>query len=648
MRNSRGAFGLMGGMAALLLAGFCLIHVVRACGPVLSLRAYLTRSFWQPIFYPMDMLAARIADNAGSLVPYAGFLPEEAPAALGELREAYQQLATAGTGWQRATQACARALAPGILSGIDLEEARLIDCKISLRLAAPDTNDLVKVRSQFEDFIKTASNKAFISEARGWLARVFYLQGDCVRAVRIYLDELESAVSPLSRDTLVSSIRWAYSKGGLQFWEQMESFFDTPRHALFIVNLATNPESEWVMQNEGYSADERGRKVLNLLKGHAELFKQGEDSEALAMALMRASLFIGDPGSTLKYAAAVLGSKNLQQNPEFNWMMATACFVTRDYARAELPLQRMLGATSATVPDRRTAAQGLIGVYLKTGRRVDALHAALIQESTRLEPWEQSEDFQSQRAQWSFYGLNLDLPYLLDALLTEGDLRSYLKKYPKAEDSASPLSIYTRHGHLSDSAIVQYSIAVRLARREQFEEAGAIFRELGFDKRAGLMEGAAGYLARTKNANLTPAERLAAQFDYGEYIAWHPNELFFNDLLWKGFQRHVFLQRYDDPEWTQNPRLQPGLTRRERTEILASDRKLRDEQEERWKAFKVFEPIPDGADPELGRKAALKIIDCLRIINSDRFGRGREIKQALSKWRSWLRTHPAQPTVAAP
>ena len=641
MKASRQTLGITICSAALLLAGFGLVRVIRACGPYLSLREYLTRSFWQPMRYSVDALIPKTAEDGRPAVPYAGFSAEQAPQTLTVLREAYGKFAATGTGWEKAAEAATGALSPGMLAGSDLEEARLIECKISLRLAAANSGDLAAVRSKLEDFIKTASNKAFISEARGWLARVLYLQGDCVGAARIYLDELESPASPLSRDTLVSSLRWAYTRNPLQFWDRMESFFDTPRHALFIVNLATNPESEWETQSADSTADERGRKILDLFKNHAELFRQGPGSEELVMAMMRASLYMGDPGSALTYAAAVPDSGNLQKNPEFNWMMATACFVTREYARAELPLKRMLSAATATAPDRRTAAQGLIGVYLKTGRRMDALHAALVQESIPLEEREQYPDTQTPRSQWPFFGLNLDLPYLLDALLTDEELRRYLEKYPKEEDPAAPLSIYTRHGTLSDSAIVRYSLAVRLARREQYEEAGAIFRTLGFEQRADLMAGAAEFLAGTKKANLTAAERWAALYEYGAYVALHPNQLYFNDLLWKGFQRHAFLERYDDPEWTQNPQLQPGLTQKERAEILAGDRKLRDEQEERWKAYKILKPIPDGADPELGRKAAGKIIDCLQNISTGRFGRSGEIGQAIAKWKSWLRKQQA-------
>lgn len=400
---SRRRIGFLKCFATLLLAGVCLIPVVRACGPYLTLRAYLTRSFWLPMYYSMNTLIPQTTGKLYSPLPYAGFSAKQAPPSLIKLREAYRQLmAPEGeTEWTSAALAAKRALAPGTLTGSDLEEARLIDYKIALRGSSKEEHDLAALQIKFEEFIRTASNKAFISEGRGWLARVYYLQRKYVDAARIYLDELDSTDSPLSHDTLVSSLHWTYSKGQTEFWDRSEMFFDTPRHALFLVNLATNPKSEWESQNDK-RADERGRKVLNLLQKHSELFKSGEDSEALIMALMRASLYLGDPGAALKYAAAASGSRNLQQNPEFNWMTAIACVVKEDYRRAETPLQRMLKAPSSTGADRRTAAQGLIGVYLKTGRPVEALRAAFIQESTPLEEDQEFTNLQSPRQQWFF------------------------------------------------------------------------------------------------------------------------------------------------------------------------------------------------------------------------------------------------------
>jgi len=239
--------------------------------------------------------------------------------------------------------------------------------------------------------------------------------------------------------------------------------------------------------------------------------------------------------------------------------------------------------------------------------------------------------------QWCFYGLNLDLPYLLDAYLTDENLREYLRKYPKPV--GPPLRItWSPLPTISAPQAVRYSLAVRSARHEEYEEAGKIFSDLGFGTRARRMKNLGELLARTRDANLSLPEHLTALYDYGTYLADNPERLFFNDLFWHGMQRNVFLEQGGPDLWPASSRNQPGLTRTERQAILADDRTLRDQQEERWHAFKVLEQVAqESGASALGQKAAAKIIDCLSHINTGRFGREAEIRKAISTWKRWLR-----------
>jgi len=628
-------------LAVAMAAIIANVDALRACGPFLSFRAYLTRGFWLPMYYSVDNLLPPKIPGGG--IPYAGFSMADAPAALSALRESYRRLTDVAKADQtqsalaEAANATKRALAPGALTNRDLEEARLIACKIALRRAEGSPGALAEARKKLEEFIGSAANPAFASEARGWLARICYLQKDYARAALIYLDEVNSPQSPLNRDTLVTSLRWVYSDGEDQLWDHLEEFFDTPRHALFMVNLITNlyPGGLFATTTQLETKD-RGARVLNLLQDQPDLFKSGADSEALVMALMRASLYLGDPAAALKYSSAIDESGTLPANPEFNWMTAIGHFVQRDYARAEAPLLRMLRASSATGADRITAAQALVGVYLKTHRPVDALYAAFIQASQSVED-QPYEYFGSPRMQWCFYGLNLDLPYLLDAYLTDENLREYLRKYPKPV--GPPLRItWSPLPTISAPQAVRYSLAVRSARHEEYEEAGKIFSDLGFGTRARRMKNLGELLARTRDANLSLPEHLTALYDYGTYLADNPERLFFNDLFWHGMQRNVFLEQGGPDLWPASSRNQPGLTRTERQAILADDRTLRDQQEERWHAFKVLEQVAqESGASALGQKAAAKIIDCLSHINTGRFGREAEIRKAISTWKRWLR-----------
>jgi hypothetical protein len=632
---SRKVMALAVSIVLAISAAVLAVDAIKACGPYLSLRPYLKRSFWLPMYFTFNNL--RPADAPGGSIPYAGFSPEAAPKALAELRAAYLPLAQNSTQeqpqsiFEHAVRAAEQALAPGILTGKDLEEARLIDCKITLRMAERNNgnngnNDARSVAKQkLEKFIASGKDRALISEARGWLARLFYLQKNYVHAALIYLDETQNNDSPLSRDTLASSLRWVYSEGEEQLWERAEEFFDTPNHALFLVNLVTNQEMNYRPPN----FTERGEKILALLQNHPDLFKSGADSDALTMALMRTSLYMGNLPAASKYAAAIPKSSPLLQNPEFNWMTAIARFLQHDFAGAEDPLLRMLNASSAAPEDRATAAQALVGVYLKTKRNVDALHASFIQESQK--PGAGGPDIVTPRMQMCSYCQNLELPYLLDIYLSEGELRTYLKKHPEPVGEFKVIK-WDQPMPYSAPQIVQYSLAVRCARREKYLEAAKIFNELKAGDRAARMQELAALFTHSRNSIISKSDRLAALYDYGDYISSNPNQLFFNDLLWFRMQSYTFINQDRETMSTYS-----GLTRIERETILAKDRSLRDQQEERWKAFHVFEQVAkEAGHTDLGRKAAKKIIGCLGGIRTDRFGRDREIQNEIVKWKRWL------------
>jgi hypothetical protein len=79
------------------------------------------------------------------------------------------------------------------------------------------------------------------------------------------------------------------------------------------------------------------------------------------------------------------------------------------------------------------------------------------------------------------------------------------------------------------------------------------------------------------------------------------------------------------------------LTRAERLELMGIERKLKDDQEERWRAYLILREIVQGtADTALKRKAAELAIRCLLGIN-ERFGRKEEIHKAEIDLSRWLR-----------
>ena len=152
------------------------------------------------------------------------------------------------------------------------------------------------------------------------------------------------------------------------------------------------------------------------------------------------------------------------------------------------------------------------------------------------------------------------------------------------------------------------------------------------------------YMA-TSDSRQSAEARLQARFDYAGFLATNSCRVFFNDRLWDRFQTSVFLN--DDAksplereyyvasgEWQC-----PQLTKKERAEALKRERDLKDDQEECWRAYKLFDSIvQESGHSPLGRQAARSAINCLSSI-SERFGRRKEIRSETNRLISWLKTH---------
>jgi len=81
-----------------------------------------------------------------------------------------------------------------------------------------------------------------------------------------------------------------------------------------------------------------------------------------------------------------------------------------------------------------------------------------------------------------------------------------------------------------------------------------------------------------------------------------------------------------------------GARREERQSLIAGQRKLKDDQEERWRAYLILrDVVRDSGKTNLGRQAAQLAIRCLRGISTERFGREDEIQMADVELSNWLR-----------
>ena len=642
-------------MITLVLAFTAGVSAVLSCGIDFTFRAYLDKRFWQPFARYVDSKGgsegrgqhspAEGQGKDGRQPPYAGMESKEDRPALQKVRLAYQ-----GQDYDQARIAIKAALA-GTLTAEEREELLLVDVKSDMREGEAG-NDLLlrQAKGKFLDFVQHAAITSRRSEARGWLARVHYLLGEYAPAAKIYLDEMSSAESMFSQESLVNSLRMLYPYNGssVRLADHLEEYFDTPGHALFVVNIVTNPIYYDKIERAAMAGI--AQSTIAALKKHPELFTPGPESEALALALMRAALYMGDPQSALAYAKLVPEGSATSTRPDFNWMTASCYFLQRRYQEAEAPLLTMLHFGQATNRDRNAAAQGLVGVYQKLGRRLDQLHAAFLSESEAQKVSFETLPGDSHSGDrfdygfqyyWPAGGWCLDLSYLLDIQLTDEELLGYLKRYAKPARA-----ILLQNGKRRRTAyeMVEYALAVRYAREERFQEAADILTRLQSWPRAKRMQEIALLHAATVEPGLSPQDSLQAQYAYAAFLESHGTRIFFNDMLWKGYQTWTFLGKgvnrfYGGLEMPVGSDAQ-GLTREERVSFLERERKIKDAQEERWRAYQILVGIVDQAGATtLGRQAAEKAFRCLVLISPERFGRVDEIAKAKTRLANWLVQH---------
>jgi hypothetical protein len=184
----------------------------------------------------------------------------------------------------------------------------------------------------------------------------------------------------------------------------------------------------------------------------------------------------------------------------------------------------------------------------------------------------------------------------------------------------------TKYSGTMDVTKVQYALAVRLARGNKYEEAAALFDSLRATSRGVRMRELAALYKAAFASERSSHERLEAKYRFAEFLSRNSVGIYFNDRLWMGFQRYVFTASQDS-----------GLTRSERDALIAAERKLKDEQEEYWRAYQILrDVVREAGATDLGRKAAQLAIRCLRRISVERFGREEEIRRGDIELSSWL------------
>lgn len=599
---------------------FFVLGFVWACGFDDTLREYLDAHFWLPFSKKPRHFERRNVRRISA--PYAGMTEAKDAGPLAKLEAAYQQISQPeSVSFDVATlrQAVAAALADASLTRRQREEVSLIDAKIDMRSGQPGEPQLLEsAKKKIEAFLRTARTPEFLSEARGWLARIHYLLGDQTAAGKIYLDELNRSGSNLSRETVLNSLQMTYGyDGGPKLLAHLEEYFDTPEHAAFAIQLVTNPHWERYPARYGLrptrvdNASHSYVRIKALLEKHIGLFRSNAGANTLALLGMRTALRMGDPPAALKTAEAVPGPAAIRAEPDFEWMLAAAHFLSRDYIAAEGPLLSVFQSPHSSDSQKAAAAYALCGVYQKRGNVIEQirfslwLHTAVHKNHMYLASPGAIQDLS---VYWAVSGWDLNL--LLDAEAPINALESFVNQNPD----------------LADVRLVKYSLAVRLTREHRYEEAAQTYQSINAMRRAARVRQLAALYQRANRTGLPDRQRQQAKYTMAEFIGGNPDRIYFNDALWRGLQRYALFASSDS-----------RLTREERETMIHNERKLKDDQEERWQAYLILRDVVSDTDEiSLSRKAAALAVRCLRGI-SDRFERQDEIRKADVELSKWLR-----------
>jgi len=300
----------------------------------------------------------------------------------------------------------------------------------------------------------------------------------------------------------------------------------------------------------------------------------------------------------------------IRKETDFEWMLASAHFLSHDFAGAESPLLELYRSSRATDNQRAAAAYGLCGVYQKVGNVVEQIRFALWLYNASHQGqrgWGDPGSIADQTIYWAQSGWDLNM--LLDAEASDDALQSFLKQYPD----------------MPNARLVRYSLAARYARENRYEDAAQMYESIRAWWRAPRMRQLA-MLYHQANRSDVPAPQLQeSKYKFAEFLSENSTRIYFNDQLWIGLQRYALTGSSDS-----------RLNGEERVVAVARERKLKDDQEELWRAYLVLrDVVRESGRTELGRKSAQLAVSCLRRISPDRFDRQQEIRTAdidLSNW----------------
>ncbi len=190
----------------------------------------------------------------------------------------------------------------------------------------------------------------------------------------------------------------------------------------------------------------------------------------LTMVSMRTSMAMGDPAGALKIAEMVAPNLILCAVRRVSWRtVASAHFLSHDFAGAEQPLLELFQSRHASNDEKAAAAYGLCGVYEKTSNLVEQIRFALwLHHVNRLDNHDPALSAQSDDMGVYWAPSGWDLNMLLDSEAATGSLEAFIAKYPD----------------VADVRVVKYSLAVRYARENRYEDAAKLYESIHAVRRA--------------------------------------------------------------------------------------------------------------------------------------------------------------------
>ena len=304
-----------------------------------------------------------------------------------------------------------------------------------------------------------------------------YLLGEQTAAGKIYLDELNRNGSNLSRETLLNSLHMTYGyDGGAELWPTWTNTSTRRNTRLSPFNWppTRGGRGSWYSRRFGRPANtsQTYRRIKDLLASHRDLLRSNAGADTLALLGMRTALRMGDPSAAREIAESVPVGAAARASPDFQWMSASALFLSREYAAAEQPL---LDCSTRSVPAEVNGRQPRTGCAGSTGKPATwpgnfGSRCGCTRPTSGVSTWPLPADCPISLCIRRLPGW--DLGQLLEAGAPVDALRAFAEQNPE----------------LPDIRLVQYALAVRLAREERYRESAELYRSIHAYRRAQRMQ----------------------------------------------------------------------------------------------------------------------------------------------------------------